>query len=55
MHNFHTKPPCQKPMLRQIEWGVQNGPIRKNGLLPVTALFFSKFCFSLRASYKELI
>ena len=23
--------------------------------LPVTALFFSKFCFSLRTSYKELI
>ena len=19
--NFHTKLPCQKPMLRQIEWG----------------------------------
>ena len=27
----------------------------KNGVLPVTTLFFLKFCFSLRASYKELI
>ena len=26
-HHFHAKLPCQKPMLRQIEWGVQIGPI----------------------------
>ena len=26
----------------------------KNGVLPVTTLFFSKFCFSLRTLYKEL-
>ena len=45
----------QKPMLRQIEWWVQNGPITKNGVLPVTTLFFWKFCFSLRTSYKKLI
>ena len=42
-------------MSRQIEWGIQNGPIKKNGVLPVTTLFFGKFCFSLRTSYKELI
>ena len=42
-------------MLKQIEWGVQNGPVTKNGVLPVTALFFQKFCFSLRTSCKELI
>ena len=42
-------------MLRQIEWWVQNGPIRKNGVLPVITLFFWEFCFSLRTSYKELI
>ena len=29
-------------MLRQIEWWVQNGPIAKNGVLPVAASFFSK-------------
>ena len=32
----HTKLPCQKPMLRQIEWGVQNKPVRKNGLLSLS-------------------
>ena len=30
-------------MLRQIEWGGQNGPITKNGVLPVTILFFWNF------------
>ena len=35
-HHFHTKLLYQKPMLRQIEWWVQNGPITKNGVLPVT-------------------
>ena len=40
MHHFHTKLLCQKPMLRQIEWGIRNGPITKNGALPVTNLFF---------------
>ena len=53
--SFHTKLPYQKPMLRQIKWWLQNGPITKNGVLPVTTLFFWKFCFSLRTSYKELI
>ena len=27
-------------MLRQIEWKVQNAPITKDGVLPVTTLFF---------------
>ena len=54
-HHFHIKLRCQKPILRQIEWWVQNGPTTKNGVLPVTTLFFRKFCFSLRTSYKELI
>ena len=30
-------------MLRQIEWRLQNGPIAKSGVLPVTTLFFGKF------------
>ena len=42
-------------MLRQIELQVQNGPITNNVVLPVTALFFKKFCSSLRTSCKELI
>ena len=37
-------------MLRHIECGVQNGPITKNGILPVTTLFFRKFCFNLETS-----
>ena len=54
-HHFDTKLPYQKPMLRQIEWWVQNGPITKNGVLPVTTLFFRKSCFRLWAFCKELI
>ena len=30
-------------MLRQIEWRLQNGPITKSGVSPVTTLFFGKF------------
>ena len=26
-------------MLRQVEWGVENGPMAKNGILPATTLF----------------
>ena len=32
---FPKKLPCQKPILRQIESGVQDGLITKNGVLPV--------------------
>ena len=33
--------PCQKSIiLRQIEWWKQNWPITKNGVLPVTTVFF---------------
>ena len=35
-HHFHTKMLCQKPMLRQTEWRLQNEPTTKNGVLPVT-------------------
>ena len=30
----------KKPMLRQIEWGVRNGLITKNGRLPPTTSFW---------------
>ena len=43
------------PMLRQLEWKLQNGPITENEVLPVTTLFFLKFCFSLKTSYEQLI
>ena len=47
--------PYQKSMLRKIKWWVKNGPITKNGVLPLPTSFFWKSCFSLRTSYKELI
>ena len=53
--SFPYKTAISEPNLRRIEWRVQNGPIIKNRVLPVTALFFWRFCFSLRTFYKELI
>ena len=50
--HFHTKLPGQKPMLRQIEWGIQTGHVTKNGLLPLTTSYFWKFYLSIRISYK---
>ena len=43
MQYFNTKLPCQKSMLTQIEWGVQNGPSTKNGDLPATVYFSGNF------------
>ena len=51
----NTLSDSQKSMLRWIEWGVQNGPMTKNVVLPVSAIFFWKFCFSTITCYKELI
>ena len=48
--HLHTKMLRQKPILRQIEWRVQNGPIIKIGFLPLTASFFGRFNLSLRTS-----
>ena len=39
-------------MLKQVECDVQNEPITKNEVLPVSTLFFRKFCFSTRTYYK---
>ena len=49
-HHFHSKLLCQKPMLRQIEWRQQNGPITKSGVLPVTILFSWTICSNFRTS-----
>ena len=49
--HIHTKLTCPKPVLRQIELGVQNEPITENGVLPKITLFFGKFCFNLRTSF----
>ena len=38
--HFHRKLSSQNPVLRQIELRVQNGPVTKNGILPLTTLFF---------------
>ena len=51
MHSFHTKRSCPKPMLRQIEWRVQDGPVTNNGVLAIATLVLRKYCFSLRTSY----
>ena len=48
--HVYTKLQCKKPMLKQVEMGVQNGLILKNRVLPVTTLFFWMFCISLRTS-----
>ena len=50
--HFLTNLPYQKPMLRQIEWGVQNGSIKKHGLLPLTTSSFGNFSLSISISYK---
>ena len=43
-------------MLRQIELRLQNGPIAKTGVLPVTTFyFFRKFASVLEPLKKELI
>ena len=58
--HFQKKLPCQKPMLRQIESGVQNGPILKKGVFRKKKLrkrvlrkcFEEKINLSIRSSYK---
>ena len=54
-HHFHSQLLCQKPMSRQIEWWLQNGPITKSGVLPATTYFFWKICSSFKTSWKDLI
>ena len=44
----------QKPMLRQTEWGVQNGLTPKKRLMPLDTLLFGKFNFSVKASLKKV-
>ena len=40
------------PMLRQIEWGLQNVSITKSGFLQLTTLLFKKNNLSIRTSSK---
>ena len=48
VQHFYTKLPCQKPKLKLIKWGVQNGLITKNGLLPLNTTFLKKYQPSIR-------
>ena len=47
---FSFKTSLLEAMLRQIEWTLQNGPITKSGVLPLTTLFFWKTCSSFITS-----
>ena len=38
--HFHAELPSQDPLLRQMEWEVQNGPITKKELLPMATSDF---------------
>ena len=53
MHHFHTNRPYEKPMLRQIDWWGQNGPITKKRILSVTTLLVWNFFFSLKPLIKN--
>ena len=46
---------CQNSLLRQIERGVQNGPIKKTAVLSLAILCFCKFNVSKRTSFKYLV
>ena len=52
---FPYKTALSEANFKANSMGIQNGPITKDGVLPVTTLIFWKSCFSLRTSYKELI
>ena len=46
--SFPFKTALPETILRQIEWQLQNGPITKGGVLPVSLLFFGENFFSFR-------
>ena len=50
----HCRIKLPRQMSRQLEEEVQSVSINKDEVLPVTILFFWKFCFSLRTSHEEL-
>ena len=45
---FPFKTALSEANVKTIEWRLQNGPITKSGVLPVTTLFFWKFFSSFR-------
>ena len=52
---FPNKTALPEANVKTLEWKVQHEPITKNRVLLVTTLYFWKFRFSPRISYKELI
>ena len=52
---FPYKTSLSEANIKTNRMGVQNWPITKNGVLPVTTFLFQKFCFSLGTSYMGLI
>ena len=48
--SFPFKTALSETNVRQIEWQLQNVPITKGGVLPVTTLFFCKIFSSFRTS-----
>ena len=49
---FSYQTSLSKANAKILEWGVQNGPITKNRVLPLTTSIFSKSDLSIRTSYK---
>ena len=41
-------------MLRHVKYRAQNGPIKKNGVLPITTLFFKNFVSVYETLIKSL-
>ena len=52
---FPYKTSSSEANVKKKECGVYNGPITKNKILAVTSLFFTKFCFSVKITCKNLI
>ena len=53
MRHFHKKLLCQKPKLRQMECGVQNGPIKNKSWL--NPLPHAPSCLAYRCALRDLI
>ena len=53
--SFPFKTALSKANVKTNRMRLQNGPITKSGVLPVTTLFFWKIFSSCRTSWKELI
>ena len=48
---FPYKTTLSKASVKTNRMGVPNGPITRNRVLPLTALFFKEFCSSINSSH----